>query len=104
MDDSEKRKDSDSKDEMAALQEAKRRPAQHLRDDDVSVSIWARDHLVDGGVRTFYACTFERCYKDLDGTWNYTGAFDLRSLEKVVKLARQAAGWIGVAVNREGSK
>ena len=56
----------------ASQQDAKRRPVQHWREDDVSVSIWSREFMVRGEARTFYSCTFERSYKDRDGAWRYT--------------------------------
>ena len=104
MDSSKKRKESDVKDDKPAPQEAKRRPVQQFREDDVSVSIWAREHVVNGEARMFYSCTFERSYKNRDGVWRYTKTFDLYSLGKVVTLAQKAAEWIGNTMNEESSQ
>jgi len=70
---------------------AKKLPLKTLRIDDCSASIWARDHVVRGKLRTFHSCTFERSYKDRDGAWKYTRSFDADSLGKLVTLCQQAS-------------
>jgi hypothetical protein len=37
----------------------KRRPIQSFREDDVSASVWARQHLVRGQLMTFYSVSLE---------------------------------------------
>lgn len=104
MESLEKRKEPYVKGEPAALQEAKCSPAQRLVKDNVSVSIRVWECPFNGMVRTFYSCTFERCYRDHNGNWHYTTAFDLGSLGQLHELAEQAAGWIGAATDREGPR
>ena len=80
--------------EAGASPEAKRRPIQTFRVEDVSASVWSREFVVQGQPRTFYSVTFERSYKDAQGTYRYTKSFDLESLGKVVTVAQQAAEFI----------
>ena len=54
-----------------------RRPIQSIRIGDVSASVWSREFAVQGQMRTFRSVTFERSYKDRDGSWKYTKTFDL---------------------------
>jgi hypothetical protein len=78
-----------------APQEAKRRPVQTFRADDVSASIWVREHLVRGQVTKFWSVTLERSYKDAAGQWRYTKTYDSDSLGKIVSLCQQASEYIG---------
>jgi hypothetical protein len=71
-----------------------RKPVQAFRVEDVSCSIWAREVQVQGKPRTFHSCTFERSYKDRDGSYRYTKTFDPDSLGKLVTLCHQASEWI----------
>jgi hypothetical protein len=70
---------------------AKRLPVKTLRVEDCSGSIWAREQMVRGEMRTFFSVTFERSYKDRDGAWKYTRSFDPDSLGKLVTLCQQAS-------------
>lgn len=74
-----------------AMQEASRKPVTTIRVEDVSCSIWAREHLVQGQPKVFYSCSLERSYKDRDGRWRYTKSFDLESLGKVCAAVQQAS-------------
>ena len=65
-------------------------PLKTIRIDDVSVSIWANDRLVQGVSRTFYSATFERSYVDKTGSRKYTGFFSPDNLGKIVALCQQA--------------
>ena len=76
---------------MVAAPAAKKLPLKTLRIDDCSASIWARDYLVRGKMRTFLSCTFERSYKDRSGGFKYTRSFDPESLGKLTALAQQAS-------------
>ena len=80
--------------ENSAPQEAKRRPEHTFRADDVSASIWVREHLVRGQATKFWSVTLERSYKDAAGGWRYTKTFDPDSLGKVVSLCQQASEYI----------
>jgi len=75
-------------------QEEKRRPVQTYRADDVSASIWVREHLVRGQITKFWSVTLERSYKDAAGQWRYTKTFDSDSLGGVVSLCQQASEYI----------
>src|SRR5689334_300709 len=77
-----------------ASQNAKPKPTQTFRVEDVSCSIWAREYTVQGKLRTFYSCTFERSYKARDGGYRYTKSFDLDSLGKLVAVAQKAAEYL----------
>ncbi len=81
--------------ENSAPQEAKRRPEHTFRVDDVSASIWVREHLVRGQATKFWSVTMERSYKDAAGQWRYTKTFDAESLGKIVALCQQASEYIG---------
>ena len=72
----------------------KRRPLKTFREDDVSCSVWSREHVVQGKPKLFYSCTFERSYKDRDGAWRYTKTIDAESLGKLVTVCKQAAEFI----------
>lgn len=73
---------------------AKRQPIKTIRIDDCSASIWARVALIRGESMTFYSVSFERSYKDRDGSYKYTKSFDADSLGNVVNLCQQASEWI----------
>jgi len=79
-----------------AAQDEKRRPVQTFRVDDVSASIWVREHLVRGQMTKFWSVTMERSYKDAAGQWRYTKTFDSDSLGKVVSLCQQANEYISL--------
>jgi hypothetical protein len=79
----------------SAAQEAKRRPEHTIRLDDVSASIWVREHLVRGQATKFWSVTLERSYKDAAGQWRYTKTFDAESLGRIVTLCQQASEYIG---------
>lgn len=70
---------------------AARRPLRTLRIEDCSASIWARDFLIRGQPKTFFTTTFERSYKDRNGSLKYTKSFDPESLGKVARLCQQTA-------------
>jgi hypothetical protein len=78
-----------SKEATPAPQEEKRRPIKSFREEDVSASVWSRQHRVQGEYRTFYSVTFERSYKDANGEYRYTKTFDLGDLGKLVKLIQR---------------
>lgn len=86
---------SDTKSEETAATSVapaiKRQPVRVIRIDDCSVSIWAREVLIRGQATTFYSVSFERSYKDRDGSYKYTKSFDAESLGKVVNLCQQAS-------------
>jgi hypothetical protein len=77
-----------------AQAQEKRKPVKTLRIEDVSCSIWTRTHMVQGEPRKFWSCSFERSWKDRDGSYRYTKSFDLDSLGKLVTVAQQANDWI----------
>jgi hypothetical protein len=78
----------------------KKAPIKTLRVEDCSASIWARDFMVQGQMRTFISVTFERSYKDRDGAWKYTKSFDMDSLGKLVSLCQQASEVIPTLVRQ----
>ncbi len=77
-----------------ASPEAKRKPIETFRVEDVSASVWSREFVVQGQPKTFYSVSFERSYKDANGQYRYTKSFDQDSLGKVVTVAQRAAEFI----------
>ena len=69
----------------------KRQPIKTIRIADCSASIWARDATIRGDVMTFFSVSFERSYKDRDGSFKYTKSFDSESLGSLVTLCQQAS-------------
>jgi len=62
--------------------------------DDVSASVFAREHQTKNGMRTFYSVSFSRSYRDSKGTRMYVKTFNLEDLGKVVTVAQQADDFI----------
>ena len=87
-------KTSTKKNDSAATPEvaepAKRMPLRTIRDDDCSVSIWSREHDVQGEPTTFYSLTFERSYTTKDGVRKWTTSFSPEDAVKVIGLAQRA--------------
>ena len=86
-----------------ATQEAARKPVTTIRVEDVSCSIWAREHLVQGKPKVFYSCTIERSYKDRDGRWRYTKSLDPDSLGQVVAVCQQASETISGLMQQDAA-
>lgn len=78
----------------APAADAARRPIKVCIIDDVSASIFARDHLANGEMRTFYSVSFSRSYKDSVGKRLYVKTFNLEDLGKIVAVAQQADEFI----------
>ena len=74
--------------------EAAKGPIKVFLIDDVSASIFSRDHLSNGEMRTFYSVSFSRSYKDSDGKRVYAKTFNLEDLGKVMAVAQQADEFI----------
>jgi hypothetical protein len=72
----------------------KRRPIQSFREDDVSASVWARQHMVRGQLLTFYSVTLERSYRDNTGQYRYTKIFDGDCLGRLAAVIQKAAEYI----------
>jgi hypothetical protein len=77
----------------------KKMPVKILRIDEVSASIFRREHQVGGELRTFFNVSFSRSYKDSNGVWRYAKSFDLEDLGKLVTLCQQADEYIRGALN-----
>lgn len=91
------RKEASTKEETAASaapasQEAKRRPIKTFSQEDVSASVWSRDHLIKGETTRFYSITFERRYRD-NGQYRYTHSFNPDDLGKLISLCQQAGDY-----------
>ncbi len=80
-----------SKKETTASTDAKKRPENVIRIEDVSVSIFRHDRS-DGSAN--FSCNFQRSYKDSTGQWKRTQWFGVDELGKIVSLAQQADSWI----------
>ncbi len=92
-----------AKDATTAPQEEKRKPIKSFSVEDVSASVWSRQHLVRGQPKTFYSVTVERSYKDRDGTWKYTKSFDQDSLGKVIQTVQQAHEFIAGLMQKDAA-
>ena len=64
-----------------------KKPAARINLHPVSAAIW-RNKNQKGDV--FYSVTFERSYKDDDGTWQSSSSFSLSELLLLSKVADQA--------------
>ena len=93
-----KKKDGSAQAEQAAppaaSKEAKKGPVKVFHADDVSASVFAREHPARGEMRTFYSVTFTRWYRDSFGQNKYVKSFNLEDLGKVVAVAQQADAYI----------
>lgn len=58
-------------------------PVAKIRVGLITANVWERDR--ENG--TFYAVTFERRYRDNDGSWHTSHSFDTRDLLAVAKAA-----------------
>lgn len=72
----------------------KRSPVKTFVIDNVSASIFVREHEVRGVPTKFYSVSFTRSYKDSTGRYNYAKSFDLDDLGRLVTVAQQAAEYI----------
>lgn len=77
-----------------AVAETVNRPVKVFTVDDVSSSVFSREHPVRGELRTFYSVSFSRAYRDSNGTRKYVKTFNLEDLGKVVTVAQQADEFI----------
>src|SRR5665213_3102161 len=78
----------------APAAEAAKGPIKVCIIDDVSASVFSRDNLANGEMRTFYSVSFSRSYKDGAGKRMYVKTFNLEDLGKVVAVAQQADEFI----------
>ncbi|MCA9224421.1 MAG: hypothetical protein KDA47_02375 [Planctomycetales bacterium] len=62
--------------------------------EDVSASVFGREHAVRGEMRMFYSVSFSRSYRDSFGNRKYVKTFGLEDLGKVVAVAQQADEFI----------
>jgi hypothetical protein len=80
--------------EHEAGESASNMPLKTFLHDDVSASVFCREHTVRGGMQTFYSVSFSRSYKDTDGTRKYVKTFNPEDLGKVAIVAEQASAYI----------
>ncbi len=98
-----KKKDSSVETEHTAPEAAvKIMPLKVFLIEDVSASIFAREHPVKGELRTFYSVSFSRSYRDSAGKRKYVKTFNLEDLGKVVSVAQQADEYIRGLLNEVG--
>lgn len=81
--------DAEKKNQSAVTKTANG-PIKVFRSEDISASVFAREHVVQGRQRTFYNVSFSRSYRDADGKRRYVKTFNLDDLGKVVAVAQQA--------------
>jgi hypothetical protein len=74
--------------------EPKRAPVKSFLIENVSASIFARERVVRGQMRTFYSVSFTRSYKDASGQYKYTKSFDVEDLGALVTVAQQASEYL----------
>lgn len=73
----------------------KNQPLKVIVFDDVSASIFARQHQGKDELRTFYSVSFSRSYLDKASKRQYVKTFNPDDLEKIVTVAKQAEEYIG---------
>jgi hypothetical protein len=84
----------------AGAQEPHRSPQKVFRVEDVSASIFSREH----NGRTYYGVSFTRGYKDSAGDRKYSKYFDADDLGKVVTVAQQSAEYLHDLMQPEAAK
>lgn len=89
-----KKKDASRTEETPASQAVKRGPVKTFLADNVSASVFEREHVYKGQPTKFYSVSFTRSYKDSSGVFKYVKSFDLDDLGKVVTVAQQASEYI----------
>ena len=92
--DAKKKKDASSTMEDSAATDAAQMPVKVFRQDDVSVSIFGRERMVQGKPTTFFSTSFSRSYRDVNGKWQYTKSFDVSDLPKLIVVANLANDYI----------
>ena len=101
-----KKKDACSKPEEST-QEAgaseKRQLLHSIREGEINVSIWARQHMVRGEPRTFYSVTIERSYRDQFGQTQYTKSFDPESLGRLLKAIQRTNEYLHTLISADGA-
>lgn len=72
----------------------KRKPIKSFILNNVSASVWARDHQVRGEARRFYSVTIERSYRDASGKYLYTRSFNPEDLGTLMSLCQQVGEYL----------
>jgi hypothetical protein len=93
MDNAKKKKDVS---ELEAEGTVGTSPIKVFRMEDVSISVFARDRVVESKPITFYSVSLSRSYKDAKGNRKYTKNFDAEDLGKLIALAKEASEFIEV--------
>lgn len=68
--------------------------------EDVSASVFDRQHSVNGELVTFYSVSFSRSYRDSHGNRKYIKSFNLEDLGKLVTVAQQAEAFIRARIEQ----
>lgn len=77
-----------------ASQDVKTRPIKSFWEDDVCVSIWARDRVSRGEKLTFYTMTFQRRWLDDKEKARYSDSFELHHMASMMRLAKLAQSYV----------
>lgn len=67
-----------------------KKPEAKFRAGTVSATVWANQTVKDGQPRTFSSVSFEKSYKDKDGTWKSTKSLNVTDLPKAVMVLTKA--------------
>ena len=62
--------------------------------DDVSASVFAREHTIRDEKRTFYSYALSRSYRDAKGVYRYTKSFNPGDRAKIDIVFQQAEDFI----------
>ncbi len=79
----------------------KRRPLHSIREGEINISVWSRQHMVRGEPRTFYSVTIERSYRDQFGQTRYTKSFDPESLGLLVAAIQRTSEYLQTLQHEE---
>ena len=67
-----------------------KKPEAKFRAGTVSATVWANQTVKDGQPRAFSSVSFEKSYKDKDGTWKTTKSLNVTDLPKAVMVLTKA--------------
>ena len=68
----------------------KNKPTTTLRCGSIKATIWENS----GPNGPFFATTFSRSFKDVEGQWHNGTSFGLSDLDALLMVAKQAQAWI----------